>query len=318
MPPAAPKPGVIPLRPLGIGEILDGAIQSVRRNPKVMLGLSAVVVSLTSLITFALTWSFLQDLSALDPATASTDDFVGAYGSLIGGSIPGTVVGTVAQTILIGVLTVVVGRAALGQTLTLSEAWTLVRPRLLRLLGLSIVATVGTWGLLVVGVGAVVALAFATTPWLLVLLPVAVLPAVFVYVMWWIASPALVLEKAPVFRSLGRSWALVKGAWWRTFLIVLLTLVLTTVITSVIAVPFQLLGGFTTFFTSNPDNPFEISVWGLLVQSIGQMIGLTITYPFTAAVTVLVYVDRRMRVEGLDLELARAATAPRPTGPPQP
>ncbi|HYN75604.1 MAG TPA: hypothetical protein VEV13_05340, partial [Candidatus Limnocylindria bacterium] len=307
-----------PLRPLGIGEILDGAIQSVRRNPKVMLGLSAVVVSLTSLITFALTWSVLQDLSALDPATASTDDFLGAYASLIGGTIPGTIVGTIAQTILIGVLTVVVGRAALGQTLSIGEAWTLVRPRLVRLLGLSLVATVGTWGLLVLSVGGLVALSVASTLWLLVLLPVAVLPAIFVYVMWWIASPALVLEKAPIFGSLGRSWTLVKGAWWRTFLIVLLTLVLTTVITSVISVPFQLLGGFTTFFTSNPDNPFEISVWGLLVQSIGQIIGLTITYPFTAAVTVLVYIDRRMRVEGLDLELARAASAPGPVGPSAP
>ena len=42
-PPAPPKPGVVPLRPLGLGEILDGAVQTIRLNPKVMLGLSAIV-----------------------------------------------------------------------------------------------------------------------------------------------------------------------------------------------------------------------------------------------------------------------------------
>src|SRR3984885_11885612 len=37
--PPAPKPGVIPLRPLSVGEILDGAFTAVRRNPKATLGL---------------------------------------------------------------------------------------------------------------------------------------------------------------------------------------------------------------------------------------------------------------------------------------
>ena len=40
-PPAiAPKPGIVPLRPLGVGEILDGAFTSMRRYPKATLGLS--------------------------------------------------------------------------------------------------------------------------------------------------------------------------------------------------------------------------------------------------------------------------------------
>ena len=42
-PPAAPKPGVIPLRPLGIPELLDGAITAVRRYPKAILVPSFVV-----------------------------------------------------------------------------------------------------------------------------------------------------------------------------------------------------------------------------------------------------------------------------------
>ena len=36
--------------------------------------------------------------------------------------------------------------------------------------------------------------------------------------------------------------------------------------------------------------------------------------PFSAGVTSLLYIDRRMRREGLDLELTRAAGATRPGG----
>lgn len=37
------------------------------------------------------------------------------------------------------------------------------------------------------------------------------------------------------------------------------------------------------------------------------MIGSMITFPITAGVTVLLYIDQRIRREALDLELARAA-----------
>ena len=41
---ARPRPGIVPLRPLGLGEILDGAFQAIRTNPRTMLGVSALVM----------------------------------------------------------------------------------------------------------------------------------------------------------------------------------------------------------------------------------------------------------------------------------
>ncbi|GAA3310379.1 hypothetical protein [Nonomuraea dietziae] len=43
MPPPALRPGIIPLRPLGLGDIYDGTIKLIRSNPKAVLGLSAIV-----------------------------------------------------------------------------------------------------------------------------------------------------------------------------------------------------------------------------------------------------------------------------------
>jgi len=40
----AHKPGIVPLRPLQLGDILDGAVKAVRFNPKSMVGMSASFV----------------------------------------------------------------------------------------------------------------------------------------------------------------------------------------------------------------------------------------------------------------------------------
>ncbi|MFW5899334.1 MAG: hypothetical protein ACOCUN_02570, partial [Jiangellaceae bacterium] len=61
---AAPsvKPGVIPLRPLGVGEILDGAVTTIRRNPGPMLGLLAIVAVITQLVGLVANAVVLRDL----------------------------------------------------------------------------------------------------------------------------------------------------------------------------------------------------------------------------------------------------------------
>ena len=70
---AAPKPGVIPLRPLGVGEILDGAFASIRRNPKAILGLAAVVMTISAVISAVITRTLLNlgslNLPSPGPAT---------------------------------------------------------------------------------------------------------------------------------------------------------------------------------------------------------------------------------------------------------
>src|ERR1035438_2427493 len=53
--PPAPKPGVIPLRPVAVGEILDGAFSSIRQNPKATLGLSAILMTIAGVISTVIT-----------------------------------------------------------------------------------------------------------------------------------------------------------------------------------------------------------------------------------------------------------------------
>src|SRR5205823_2675989 len=61
-PPQAPKPGVIPLRPLGVSELLDGAFTSIRRNPRATLGIAAILLTVSGVVTTALAAALIHSV----------------------------------------------------------------------------------------------------------------------------------------------------------------------------------------------------------------------------------------------------------------
>ncbi|MGW7199190.1 glycerophosphoryl diester phosphodiesterase membrane domain-containing protein [Streptomyces chryseus] len=315
-PPPAAKPGVIPLRPLGVGEILDGAVSTLRAHWRTVLGIT-VTVAVISQICDILVQRYLMPAPAeLDPnatAAEALNQSVDAMRSSLVNSAPTfaiTLIGTLFTTAL---LTMVISRSVLGRPVTLADAWREARPQLPQLLGLTLllplmaaaIMTVGILPGVLLGGGAGIALSLFTGT------------AAFVVVLWLmirfsLASPALMLERQSVMKALSRSAKLVSGAWWRIFGITLLTIVLTFIVSMIIAVPFGLiayaaddgLGGLLSGRTPEFGWPF------LIITGIGAVIAASITYPISAGVSVLLYIDQRIRREALDLELARAAGIP--------
>src|SRR6267154_1661448 len=68
-PPVAPaiKPGVIPLRPLSLSDIFNGAVAYIRANPKATLGLTAIVVVTTQVLALILSVGPLAVTGELQP-----------------------------------------------------------------------------------------------------------------------------------------------------------------------------------------------------------------------------------------------------------
>jgi hypothetical protein len=336
-PPPPVKPGVIPLRPLGVGEILDGAVTTIRRNPGPMLGLSAVVAIIVQLIGLVATILMFRDLQAIEdlPATASPAEVFGVLGGTLGGLSVVAVVNWIATVILTGILTVVVSRAVLGQNLTVSEAWANARPKLPKLLLLTLVyslialtpliaaavltvlaAVAGATDAAIGGIGVLTGLA-------------AVCLSVWLYVRYALATPAFMLESTPsrrsgqpsrpigIGKSLRRSAELVRSSWWRLFGILILVWIVAFIVTQVIGVLFSV----PTFFFADPLDPESMTSLGVLsLSALGGIVSTTITAPFLAAAVALLYIDRRIRREALDVELARAAgvTIPGRTDQPPP
>ncbi|MEV0919846.1 glycerophosphoryl diester phosphodiesterase membrane domain-containing protein [Streptomyces sp. NPDC049967] len=315
--PHAARPGVIPLRPLGVGEILDGAVSTMRAHWRTVLGLTLAVSVIAQTAIILVQRYLLPDPPSIDAdATGSealrqTADSLRASLLDLGPSVLITMLATLFTT---AVLTVVISRSVLGRPVTLSDAWTEARPRLLRLLGLTLLLAVMAVAIMAVGLlpgfllGDTAGLGLA----FLGLLAACVVLA-WLMVRFSLASPALMLERQSITASMRRSAKLVRGAWWRTFGILVLTWLLTLIVAVVIGIPFGIIamvvdgGGISAFLTDGA-NSFGWSF--LIVSGIGDVVVATITYPLSAGVTALLYVDQRIRREALDLELARAAGLP--------
>jgi hypothetical protein len=307
------KPGVVPLRPLGLGELLDGAVGVLRRYPRPTLGMSAVVAVVSAVVNVVLLLTAFRPFVDVDSAAALQTGNVDALESALGGAAVGflltAVLTVLSGAVLTGVLTAVVGKAVLGQPLTLGQVWAQVRPALPRLVLLAFALAGVIGGLVVVGLVLGVLVAVLGGPVLLVVgIPLmlgGIAVGSYLYVRLSLAPCALVLEQVGIGTSLRRSWLLVKGDWWRVFGISLLTLVVAVFVSLVIQVPFELLGyGSLSDLTSGTD---ALSTRALIASAIGGIVSATLVDPFTSAVRALLYVDRRMRAEGLDVALTAAA-----------
>ncbi|MFE0789514.1 glycerophosphoryl diester phosphodiesterase membrane domain-containing protein [Streptomyces mutabilis] len=323
-PPPAAKPGVIPLRPLGVGEILDGAVSTMRTYWRTVLGISLTVAVFTEIIVVLLQGLVLDDVGseALNDPDATLSELGDAMADTTinsGVIFLISLIGTVLATAL---LTTVTSRAVLGRSVTIGEAWRDARPQVARLFGLIVLLLLIVAGIVTVGMapglivaaagggGAGVALA------VLGMLASGVV-AVWLMVRFSLASPALMLEKQGIKKAMGRSTKLVRGSWWRVFGIQLLATIIANVVASIIVIPFAFLaaalsgGGVGGFLEGTGGLGWTF----LIVSGIGSVIGSMITFPITAGVTVLLYIDQRIRREALDLELARAAGAQGPGAP---
>ncbi|MDA5286416.1 hypothetical protein ACWGHM_04060 [Streptomyces sp. NPDC054904] len=309
-PPPAAKPGVIPLRPLGLGEILDGAVSSLRGHWKTVLSVSLVVAVLVQLgllgvqrlMRDSLVVSTEQPRTPGELANLMDDTMVAAYANYY--------VQLLGLLLVTGLLAGVVSRAVLGQSSTVAAHLRSVRPLVPRMLGLTAVLFLGALaaGFLPVLPGLLTGNAFLT----ILGVPVGLVLLAWFFVTFVLAPPALMMERGKVTDALRRSAKLVKGSWWRIGGISALTWAITWLTSMIIAVPFAAIAMFVSpgGLSDILDGTSAQSWSFLLVTAIGGLIALTITMPMQTGVTSLLYIDQRIRREALDLELARAAGVP--------
>jgi hypothetical protein len=217
-----------------------------------------------------------------------------------------------ASLVLAGGLSYSVGEAALGRRPGLAEVWTHVRPRVLPLVGLAALVTFGL-ALPVVLLVLLVALATQANSFLAPLvisllggLVVATWSAVLL-ARTCLAGAAVVLERRRVTDALSRSWALTHGVFWRTLMRLVVVGLLCVVAFWVIQLPLLVVSSFVSGVLSlSPSLDAMVSSLGLAVAT---LLSMTVVVPFAAGAISLLYVDQRMRLEGFDLVLQRAARA---------
>lgn len=299
----APKPGVIPLRPLGLGEILDGSFATIRRNPKATLGIAAIIMTISAVISSTLTLNMIN-VNGLGkhPTPHQMEQFLAGLLPVLGVTVLLTLI---VQAVLSGLLAPVIAREASGQQISAGDAWRAAAPRLPSvLLATLLVLLAGLGPLLALGVILLIGEAAGAPPAVYAVigvpgLLVAVVLSIWFSTMFSLVTPVVVLERERPAAALARSWRLVRRSFWRVFGILLLATIIVAVASAILQIPF-------TFVSAVFGGAAGFSA-GTVIAVIGTIAAGTVTRPISAAVTVLLYVDMRMRKEGLDLALRTAA-----------
>ncbi|MFN2538873.1 MAG: hypothetical protein ABR549_12125 [Mycobacteriales bacterium] len=293
-----PMPGVVPLRPLGVGELLDGGVKIIRRYPKPTLALSAVVSIVVTLINVAFLLMFTQS-QTLSAQTTTGDSFGNGFN---GAGLPGSILDFLAGAVLTGALVTVVSRAVLGQPASVTDAWTATRPRIWALLGVTLLRGL----ILAAPILLVLVLTVLTGPLaLLLMLPVIPLE-IWVVTVLAVAPAALVLERIGVMASLRRSRVLVMRSFWRMLGMLALAWLITSVIASILTIPVVIIAELPLFTGGTA----TLGAGFFIVTAVVSGVVQTFLAPYSAGLRALLYVDLRMRTEGLDVALQTAAATP--------
>jgi hypothetical protein len=307
---AAHKPGAMPLRPLGLGDMYDAAFRVIRFNPKATVGSSVLVAAVTMTIPVVVTAVLTATVDVtLDetasPDTASALGFAGSFGSLA----VGLVLFIFGSLLVTGMVAHVVAAAAVGRRLSLGEAWAATRGRRWRLVGLAVLLWLGFLLALAVYVAAwvVVALNAPTElvlAWGLVTVPAYVAFMAFFWIrVYYLPVPVLMLEDVTVLGAVARGFALTRRQFWRTLGIALLTGIVVGIASNVLSFPISLIGQVGSIAVGG-----QYALLILIVsQALAQVASAAFATPFTSAVTSLQYLDQRMRKEAYDVELMRQA-----------
>lgn len=312
----ATRPGIVPLRPLGFGTILGRSFTALRHNPKVLLGFALGVQAVALLaVTGVLVAAGIASFSRLATLQPGTDDFdtvmagsialVGILGVVV------TVAATALSTVVQGIVVVEVSRAVVAEKLSVRLLWRRVRPVAWRLVAFGLLVTLA----LVITVAIVFGTFFALSSTagiggflIALLLSLALIP------LWlWLGTklmlvPAIIaIERASIGAAVGRSWRLMRGRFWVGLGVTVIVNASFGALAQVVSVPFSLVStGFTTVLTPTGEADVATVVAFLIGGVVTQLVVFVlqcVSLVVLATASSLVYVDARMRHEGLDLDL---------------
>ncbi len=261
----------VPLRPMTMGDLLDGGFNVLRIDPRTVLGLAAVFIVPVQLVVAFLNRNALEDLERLfEEAVNSTGTNPTATVGSTWGSIISAVGASLGQALVGAGLALLVvawyggGRPDLGDVLrglrarwpALVWAWLLVH-------------LIEVAGSLSAGIGTIVAMVFFIA-----------------------TAPAVAVEGISGTAGMGRSARLAGKRFWFVLGFALLSGLVASTLGQVLGLLPQTLG-----LVLGPD-------LGWIALGVGNIVTQLVTTTIVGASTALLYLDLRIRQEGMDLAWA--------------
>lgn len=319
----APKKGVIPLHPLTFGMLLGKAFAALRHNPKALFGFAVVIQLVVVIATAGVMGVVLfTTFSRLETVSPSSPDFEAVLaGTVAINIIAGLAVGltSIAFTAMMqGVVAAEIGYASIGVKATLGMLWRKMAPsfwRLAAFASLSVIAVFGLFAIVALIIGAFVAGGLGGSVELIgvVVLVVVLIGLASIPLTVWLTTKLLlvpsilVLERARFREALVRSWRLTRGRFWVAFGVTFLISLIMGLAMQVVSFPVAMLSSLLGTVVAPTGASEPSAVIGFVLTLIAPQILLLVLQAITLVVqstgAALVYLDCRMRYEGLDQAL---------------
>jgi hypothetical protein len=312
-----------PLRPWLPADLLDNAARTISDNKTIMLGLP--VLAGIALVAVQAVLTEVAVPGGLGGFFGTEDPFGQAGAALLLTYGVQVVLFSVVSSMLAGIIALAAVRSQLAHGAGPRELMRLVRPALPALAAVGLVQSlsfmllIGGWGLAVLGIGAgadaavsseaagAAALAMMFVGGILVLIfGVRLVLAGTVVLMEGRHAPDIGLYipvRVGVWGALRRSWQLVKGKFWRVFGILLFG----GLVVNIIGYALQF-GVSTLILTvgawadlSDSTGAVVVTIALAVAAGVATLMTLIASLAFMSAVQALIYLDLRVRREGLDL-----------------
>ncbi|MGB3375588.1 MAG: hypothetical protein WBA87_10665, partial [Microbacterium sp.] len=321
----APKKGVFPLHPMTFGVILGRAFAALRHNPKVLFGFAVLVQFVVGIVTAGVMLLVGWFIAA---RIASVPTYSPDYGAIVAGSVALGVVAAILValatvafvSVIQGLVAADVSYAALSQKAPLKLLWRRVKPAFWRLFAYSLLQSLAAllWIAFVFGVvfGILSAGGFDSASSIALAIGIGlllVLGSIPLYI--WLTTKllvvpsVLVLEHAPLRTALVRSWRLIRGRFWVAFGVTIVIGLVMGFAVQVVAFPASIVSSLLTGVIA-PTGTEDVSAWiGVIVANVAPQVlvlavqAIAIVVQGTGAT--LIYIDSRMRYEGLDQALVK-------------
>jgi hypothetical protein len=262
----------LPLRQMGIGELVDGAIKLYRRDWLTLTGIAALALVP---VTFIQVWVTQVLVGSLDEF-ASEAEFQAMTTQVILVTIVFVAVQLlIVQPFLVAAISRAAADAYLGERVTLGRTLRYALSRLPAILWITIITAVLT----IIG------------------FMVFIIPGIIAAIRLSLTPAVLVVEDVRGTKAVGRSWRLTAGHFWRVLGTLILSGLIGAIGAAIIQIPTETISTMV-----GPE--------GWPVSALGSVLASVLITPFSLLIVVLLYFDLRVRKEGFDIEVMAQELAP--------
>jgi glycerophosphoryl diester phosphodiesterase family protein len=285
----------LPLRQMGIGELIDAAVKLYRRDWLALIGIVGFVLVPVTFLQVWLSQGLLDASLATPTPTPASIQFFAV--SIVFSLIQFLIV----QPFLVAAITRAAADAYLGEEVTIGGTYRYALRKLPAILWITlltalvaIVAVVPGIVLIVLGVvvGDVSGVLVIIVSVILLIVATAL-----VFIRLAMAPPVLIVENLGGTGALRRSWRLTRGSFWRLLGTIFLSGLIASVASLIITVPSEVVA-------------LLLGESGWIVSALGTAFATVLITPFSVLIVVLLYFDLRIRKEGFDIEVMAQELAP--------